>query len=248
MPRRSASLFLALRQPAVKPMYNTKPGWWIARELGRRLGLGAYFPWGNIEDYLSRRLQGVNLSLAQMKKSGVVTFASSQSYIQPGHQFDTPSKKIEFYSKTLEQMGVDPVPRYRPHEEPPPGYFRLLYGRLPMHSFGRSTNNPVLASEAAENEAWISEATAAQLSLKAGQRIRLVNQDGLRSDPVKAKVTKRIRPDCVFLAHGFGHHTPRMRLTNGRGASDSDLITRYNTDPLMGATGMNVNFVTIEEA
>jgi thiosulfate reductase / polysulfide reductase chain A len=183
-----------------------------------------------------------------MKKSGVVTFASSAPYIQPGHQFDTPSKKIEFYSTTLEQMGVDPVPRFHPHEEPPTGYLRLLYGRLPMHSFGRSTNNPVLASEASENEAWISEPTAARFSVKSGQRIRLVNQDGVRSDPVKAKVTKRIRPDCLFLAHGFGHHAPRMRLTHGRGASDSDLTTRYKTDVLMGATGMNVNFVTIEEA
>lgn len=240
--------FVALRQPAVEPMYNTRPGWWIARELGRRLGLGAYFPWDNIEDYLDRRLKGISLSLAEMKKSGVVTFASSNLYIKPGHQFDTPSKKIEFFSTTLEQMGVDPVPRYYAHEEPPPGYLRLLYGRLPMHSFGRSTNNPVLGSLAAENEVWISEATAAQFAVKPGQEVRLVNQDGVRSDPVRAKITKRIRADCVFLAHGFGHHTPRMRLTNGRGASDSDLITRYKTDVLMGATGMNVNFVTIEEA
>ena len=32
----------------------------------------------------------------------------------------------------------------------------------------------------------------------------------------------------------------------GRGASDARLITRYQTDPLMGGTGMNVNFVTLE--
>jgi thiosulfate reductase / polysulfide reductase chain A len=31
-----------------------------------------------------------------------------------------------------------------------------------------------------------------------------------------------------------------------KGASDSELITKYNIDPLMGGTGMNVNFVTIE--
>jgi DNA-binding transcriptional ArsR family regulator len=33
--------FVALRQPAVEPSHDSKPGWWIARELGNRLGLGA---------------------------------------------------------------------------------------------------------------------------------------------------------------------------------------------------------------
>jgi thiosulfate reductase/polysulfide reductase chain A len=37
-----------------------------------------------------------------------------------------------------------------------------------------------------------------------------------------------------------------MRFAFGKGASDAQLITRYKTDPLMGGTGVNVNFVTIE--
>ncbi len=37
-----------------------------------------------------------------------------------------------------------------------------------------------------------------------------------------------------------------LRRALGRGASDAGLITRYVTDPLMGGTGMNVNFVTLE--
>ena len=37
-----------------------------------------------------------------------------------------------------------------------------------------------------------------------------------------------------------------MHRALGKGASDSQLITRYKTDPLMGGTGMNVNFVTLE--
>jgi thiosulfate reductase/polysulfide reductase chain A len=37
-----------------------------------------------------------------------------------------------------------------------------------------------------------------------------------------------------------------MKSTYLKGASDSQLITKYKTDPLMGGTGMNVNFVTFE--
>jgi len=58
--------------------------------------------------------------------------------------------------------------------------------------------------------------------------------------------TERIRPDCVYLVHGFGHTATRLRRAYGKGASDAQLITRYETDPLMGGTGMNVNFVSLE--
>ena len=78
--------------------------------------------------------------------------------------------------------------------------------------------------------------------LEQGQMIKLRNQDGVESSPVPVKVTERIRPDCVYMTHGYGH-TARD-LTNHAGADDAHLITRYVTDPIMGGTGMNVNFVT----
>jgi thiosulfate reductase/polysulfide reductase chain A len=48
------------------------------------------------------------------------------------------------------------------------------------------------------------------------------------------------------MVHGFGHTSRMMSHAYGKGASDAGLITRYVTDPLMGGTGMNVNFVTFE--
>jgi thiosulfate reductase/polysulfide reductase chain A len=82
--------------------------------------------------------------------------------------------------------------------------------------------------------------------LKSGDRIRLRNQDGALSFPVKVKATRRIRPECVYLVHGFGHTSRGLRSTFGKGASDAGLITTYRTDPLMGGTAMNMNFVTLE--
>ena len=76
----------------------------------------------------------------------------------------------------------------------------------------------------------------------------LVNQDGVRSNPVRARVTQRIRGDCVYMVHGYGHSAKGMRFARGRGASDTELVTRFKTDPIMGGTGMNVNFVRIEAA
>jgi thiosulfate reductase/polysulfide reductase chain A len=81
-----------------------------------------------------------------------------------------------------------------------------------------------------------------------GERVVLVNQDEVRSNPVRAKVTQRIRGDCVYMVHGFGHTAPGLRFARNRGADDAALTTRFKTDPIMGGTGMNVNFVRIERA
>jgi hypothetical protein len=61
-------------------------------------------------------------------------------------------------------------------------------------------------------------------------------------------VTARIRPDAVYLVHGYGHRARELRYAHGRGIDDTELITRYRTDPIMGGTGMNVNFVTFQRA
>ncbi len=77
--------------------------------------------------------------------------------------------------------------------------------------------------------------------------MRLKNQDGVaQQSHQRARRPKRIRADCVYMVHGFGHTSKMLRRALGKGASDAQLVTRYETDPLMGGTGMNVNFVTLE--
>jgi thiosulfate reductase/polysulfide reductase chain A len=97
-----------------------------------------------------------------------------------------------------------------------------------------------------ENQVWVNADIAARLDLADGDTVRLRNQDGVASNRVLVKVTARMRPDCVYMVHGFGHTAVRLRRAFGKGASDNQLVTRYATDPLMGGTGMNVNFVTLE--
>jgi thiosulfate reductase/polysulfide reductase chain A len=162
-------------------------------------------------------------------------------------EFFTPSGKIEFYSVQLKDAGFDPVPRHTPPEPGPPGSFRLLYGRAPVHSFSRTQTNPVLSQAMDENEIWVNTDVATRFGLKGGDRVRLKNQDGVVSDPIKVRPTQAIRPDCVYMVHGFGHSSKMLKKAYRKGASDSQLITRYATDPLMGGTGMNINFVTLEQ-
>lgn len=241
--------FIALRQPVVDSPDDQKPNWWIAKKLAEKLGLGAFYPWHDIEDYLAARLTAGGYSFSDLKRDGIIRGKQPPIYFDDGAaaEFDTPSKKIEFYSVALEKAGFDPIPRYTRPEAGPPGSYRLLFGRAPMHSFSRTQTNPILADEMSENAVWINAAEAARLGFKSGDYVRLRNQDGILSNRIRLKATERIRPDCAYMVHGFGHTAKGLRRAYGKGASDAGLITRYKTDPLMGGTGMNVNFVTIEE-
>jgi len=48
------------------------------------------------------------------------------------------------------------------------------------------------------------------------------------------------------MVHGFGHTNKHLSRAYGKGASDSELITRVHLDPIMGGTGMRGNFVTFK--
>jgi len=240
--------FIALRQPVVESPADQKPNWWIARRLAEKLGLGEYYPWQHVDEYLRQRIQTAGYDFDELKEKGIIRGPRQPIFFDEGvpAEFYTPSGKIEFYSPQLEGAGFDPVPVFTPPEEPPAGSFRLLYGRSPVHSFSRTQTNPLLSEMMDDNEVWINEDVARRHDLRSGDYVRLKNQDGVVSNRIRVKATQRIRGDCVYMVHGFGQQARSLRGAYGKGASDAQLITRYVTDPLMGGTGMSVNFVTLE--
>jgi thiosulfate reductase / polysulfide reductase chain A len=240
---------IALRMPATEPMYDTKPGYWIARELSKKLNLQDWFPFEKQEELLDWQLKKGGSSLEEMQRIGVKTFPreSDDLYFSEDEQveFSTDSGKIELYSAYFEGAGFDPLPKYVAHDEPAEGFYRLIYGRAPMHTFSRTSNNPNLTDLMDENSVWINPAVAKEWGLKTDQYIWLKNQDGKISEfSVKVRITERIRWDSVYIVHGFGHSEKQLKRAFGRGVSDTQLITNVLIDPLMGGTGMRSNFVT----
>ena len=238
---------LALRMPAFKPKYESKPGWWIAKQLGNRLGLDEYFPWQDFSEKLDWQLKKVGSSLEEMQKIGVKNFPRKYPlYFREGRpvRFGTPSRKIELYSQQLADKGFDPMPVYTPPDPVPNGYYRLNYGRMPAHTFGKTTNNPLLFQLAPENQLWVNPLVATKWSIENEEYVRLASPTGVISNKIRVRVTERIGPDSVFMAHGFGHKSKRLRLTGGVGADDSELMSNVKIDPIMGGTGMRGSFVT----
>lgn len=240
--------FVSIRQPVVDSPHDQKPNWWIAKKLAEKLKLGHYHPWKDLDEYLRYRAEKQGYNYDQIKKEGVILGPKKPINVEEGgtQDFWTESGKVEFYSTHLEHLGFDPIPKFNRPEDPPPGYFRLLFGRAPVHTFSMTQTNTVLADIVSANELWVNSDIAKKFGIKNGQYIKLKNQDGVMSSPIKVLATQRIRTDCVFMPHGFGHWAKALKSAYHKGASDSRLVTKYVVDPLMSGTGMNVNFVTFE--
>jgi thiosulfate reductase / polysulfide reductase chain A len=239
---------ISIRQPTVEPMYDTKASWWMAKELGNKLGLKEYFPWKDGEEYLAKRCQAGGVDFAELKKKGVITKKGKHPYISADNQpeFDTPSGKIELYSKQLEEKGFDPVPKYTKHPQPPEGFFRLLFGRSPLHTFSRTTNNPMLTDLHPDNDLWVNAKKGKAMGLKNGDYVTLVNQDNVAATGrIRVKLTQRLREDAVYMYHGFGVNAKGMKKSHNKGIADDDLMTDKVIDPIMGGTAMRRNFVKI---
>lgn len=241
---------IAVRIPAVEPKYNSKPSWWIAKEIGERMDVGDYFNYNDFKDVVEWQLNKMGTSLDEMKKIGVKNFprTSGPLYLNENetYQFPTATGKIELYSNELKNLGFDPIPTYTKHPEPMPGYYRLNYGRAPMHTFSRTINNPNLNDLKSENSLWVNPKVARILGLKTGQKVWLKNQDDIVSTfSIKVRVTERVRWDSVYMVHGFGHQEKKLTRAYGKGINDTQLISQLAVDPIMGGTGMRGNFVTI---
>jgi thiosulfate reductase / polysulfide reductase chain A len=240
---------IALRMPAAKPLFQSKPAAWMVKQLGEKLGLGAFFPYKDFEEVIDKQLKAMGSSLEEMQKIGVKRYKreTDDLFLKDGedYQFPTASGKIELYSEELLSYGFDPLPKYTAHPEPPEGFYRLNYGRAPMHTFSRTSNNPHLHDLMKKNTLWVNPKTAKVWGLKNDQYVWLKNQAGKTSTfPIKVRITERTRWDSVYMVHGFGHADKKLSNAYGKGISDTELISNVMTDPIMGGTGMRGNFVS----
>lgn len=243
--------YIGLRQPITVSPFDTRPAWRIAKELATELGVGDYFAFDTFEEYLAARLEGTGATLEQLKKEGIAfTKPGSAPYLDPTEEFHwhTPSGKVELFSQQLADKGMSPLPVHLRPAPPAAGTLRLLYGRSPLHTFGRTQNNAILIDIDPTNTLWMHPNDAAPLRITSGTPVMVENAHGNKTGPIPAKVTERMQPGSVYMTHGFGHRSKRLHLANGVGGSDSDLIHDYVTDPIGGATGMRTETVRVRPA
>lgn len=235
------------RQPVIKPLHDTKTTLEIVQGLAKRLNLSQYFDF-TIEKWVDAQVKELPLDapLDYLKKHGIYVppdFPQYGTTLNPEHRFVTKSGKIELFSERLQEFGYDPLPVYHAPDQPPTGMLRLIGGRKAYFTHANSTNNPWLNAFDSENRLWLNPTTAESLGVGDGQLVEASSTAG--SVRLKARITPEIRPDCVFMLHGFGKRSKWQRLA-GVGASDAQLLETA-WDKVSGNAAMHETFVKVRK-
>jgi len=236
------------RQQVIKPAFDTKTTLEIAQGLAKRLELSQYFDY-TMEQWIDAQVKELPLELPldHLKKHGVFVPSDFPKYgttLNPEHRFITKSGKIELYSARLEEAKYDPLPVYHAPAQPPQGKFRLILGRRAYFTHANSTNNAWLNQFAPENRLWLNPVSADSLGISDGDLVETKSAVG--AVRLKARVTQEIRPDCVFMLHGYGKKSKWQRLVADKGGSDAELLeTAWDT--VSGNASMHETFVSVRK-
>jgi thiosulfate reductase/polysulfide reductase chain A len=216
---------LLMRDQAVAPRFDSRPAWWIFRELARRLGVSGFLDFETIEDLWAYQLQGTGVSVDELRSRGVLALTDRPVFDdrENGLKFKTPSGKVEIASERLRKAGVESLPPYRPAAALAADEFRLLFGRTAVHTHGQTMNNPLLHELRSENPLWIHPERAAALGISDGDTVEISR--GAVTARAKVQVTPMIHPEAAFLLHGFGRSVPKQSRANNNGVADQRLQT-----------------------
>ena len=236
-----------LRRQAVAPRYDTREGAMILKQIAERIGVGSFFPYENMEELLRWQLDGTGFSLDDFDAKGFVAYGKDQIFWdrKDGLKFKTPSKKIEFKSALLENAGFKSFPAYEPVVRPAGGNFRLVTGRIALHTHVSTQNNPYLHEISPENFLWINTRKAVELGIKDNDVVEVASEKG--AGKIKAFVTDMIHPETVFMLHGFGHEAKLASRSYNKGVSDS-MLQKNVSDIIGGSPALHETFVTVNPA
>jgi len=239
---------VVMRQQVIPPVHDTRPALEIVQGLAGRLGLADYFDF-TIEQWIEA--QAAELPIPQpleyLRKHGVYAAAAAPFYGTTRtleYRFLTRSGKIELVSERLGEAGHDPLPVYTPPTQPPRDRFRMVLGRKATHTHANTTNNAWLNEQTPTNDLWLHPEPAERLGIATGDFVEVTSSVGTVRLP--ARVTQEIRPDCVFMLHGFGKITPAQHLAYHNGACDADLLETA-WDRVSGNAAFHETFVAVRK-
>ncbi len=251
---------LAYNQQAIAPLNECKSNWEVMRLLAEAMGYPE--PWlyqtpnDVIEEILTATakdhpaLQGVTLPRLQ---------AEGQVHLHPdivpfaGERFPTPSGKVELYSQTMADLGLDPLPNWVaatdedavPAEIPraqgtqPPDSLTLLTGAA--HHFVTSSfaNHENFVRREGTPYVEINPKDAASRDINDGDLVKVFNRRGWCK--LRAVVTDRVRPGVLASPKGrWRKHDP---FQNGEGGRNVNWTTPDALGDLAGQSTFHTNWV-----
>jgi anaerobic selenocysteine-containing dehydrogenase len=197
-------------EPALAPAGESRSAATVMRDLAGRLGLHGFFPWESEEALLNAILDHPatgHATVASLRAQGGIGELRISHVANPTLEFDTPSRRIEFYSEDTARLGLPPLPDWQSPLAPEAHALyplMLTQGRTLAHFHGFYNNGrelPTLARREPEPRVWISTADAASRGLAEGASIKVFNARGELA--ARAHVTERIPTGTLWLRDGW---------------------------------------------
>lgn len=237
----SACACVVMRDPVVAPLFESKPVFWILKELAGRLNLAEHFDF-TMDEYQKQQLKNLPHAERALKEDGVYYNPGKLYGVYEGRIFKTKSTKIELYNQRYAEMGVDPMPVYKPPKKTPEGRFRLVLGRNAYFTHATTQNNALLHELMPENELWMHPKAGEALGIGEGETVRV--SSGAGATEIKATFKNGIRRDTVYMSSGFGVLSKGLSRIQGKGGCIADVIEDF-ADDLSGNMAMHETFVQV---
>ncbi|WP_273265692.1 molybdopterin-containing oxidoreductase family protein [Flexistipes sinusarabici] len=200
------------------------------------------------EKFIEHQLSKYPGAYEMMLKEGVFYLDDKAKYgktKKKDFRYKTKTGKIEIYNVRYENDGLNPLPVYASPPQPKPNEFRMILGRHAWNTHSGTQNNEYLHEIEPENAVWINDKRALELGIMDGDYVYVKSPVG--EQKIKAKVTRKIRPDCIFYTHGFGRLSKGLSLVYKTGASQAAILEDY-VDSISGNAAMHETFVEIRKA
>ena len=234
--------FILCRPKIVDPPGECWPDLKILNELGKRLGYGPYF-WKDTGECLDALLHPAGITYEEFKRIGMLKGNwEYRSYEKKG--FNTPSGKIEIYSRQLREWGYDPLPRYRELPESPystPALFKdfpLIFtsAKDPFYFHSSGRNLPSLRKHSPDPLVFIHPETASKLKIEEGDWVTIETKRGTIRQ--KARLNAEIDPRVVVLSYGWWFPERKDLELCGWKESNLNILTSSDPpyDPAVGST------------
>jgi thiosulfate reductase / polysulfide reductase chain A len=218
-------------------MFETRSAGYVAIELGKRMAPnyfkkadGAFISPGELLDEKTKRA-GLGNNFADFVANGGVLTRTAD--FVPRSTFATPSGKCQIFVPQFADKGYAPLPDWKPKRELPSTEYPYYYlTSIPaIHKRNTTQNNALLNEIMPTNAAIMNPQLASKLSVKEGQNVRIWSRVG--SIELPAHLSETVRPDCVLVAHGFGHRSRLLNVAGRKGVRDGDLIPEYSAEEMV---------------
>ena len=244
--------YLVYNEPAIAPLGEAKPNWEVFQLLARRMGFDDECFEDTDEDIIRQALATDHaplrgITLDKLKQDGWARLNLPETFAPfADGQFLTPSGKCEFYSETLEQAGLDPLPAFIPPRESPDSApdlaarYPLQLISPPANSFLNTTFSHLTSFLKSEREPFIqlSAEDAVHRGIDDGDTVRVWNDRG--ECRLKARITDRVKPGVAVALSIWWN-----KLSPGH-ANVNQLVSQELTDIGAGATFFD-NLVEVEK-